>query len=182
MATTGENLSFALKALGIGKKEFADLFGITPPLLSSYLTKEVSPKIEFWRKVSEFGISLDFVIGNYGKLLLDNPGGNKLKDKLYRESGDPQKDRIRKEIHWLYGNYEGFVKAHNIEYGKYYNDIYQAKTFISPYLLDILTDLGYNLRYFMTGHKPKFLSEKVEEELMDKKEEILNQSVGVGDK
>ncbi|MCX6152557.1 MAG: helix-turn-helix transcriptional regulator [Candidatus Kapabacteria bacterium] len=141
--------------------ELADLLNVSQSTISRYRDGKISPSTEILEKLSDLGLSLDWLFTGKGLMFADNEKGQRLYDKYIGTNYEFLKpfDRI---ILWINENYvslEQFCLQTNVRYQTMHDFLYNEA--FDKRILKYLNDAGCNLQWVISGGGSKYADNRM---------------------
>jgi transcriptional regulator with XRE-family HTH domain len=79
--TFGERITMVRKQLKLSQDDLAKKIGTSAPIVGRYEREEIKPSIDVAAKIADaLGVSIDYLLGNSDKMILDKKNLQRLED------------------------------------------------------------------------------------------------------
>jgi transcriptional regulator with XRE-family HTH domain len=79
--TFGERITLVRKQLKLSQDDLAKKIGTSAPIVGRYEREEIKPSIDVAAKIADaLGVSIDYLLGNSDKMILDKKNLQRLED------------------------------------------------------------------------------------------------------
>lgn len=147
--TIGQRLKKFVDQIYKSHREFSDVIGITPQMLSRYIAGRVLPKADILIKFHKAGLSIDWLFSGRESMTIDKNNANKNLTKSMEKSVLPH-DRLKK---WITDNYSSILNYSfliNYDFEKL-NEFLDDGSVPDPSFIHEVKMSGCSIKWLTTG-------------------------------